>query len=197
MAPPEGVRQFRSAAAFRAWLQVHHARSREVVVRCFKTNTGRQGVRYKEALDEALCFGWIDGVRHGLDEKSFSVRFTPRTPRSKWSAVNIRRAAALIAAGRMHPSGRTAFEGRQATPAGYSFESREPTELPAPLIEQFQQDAAAWGWFAAQPPWYRRTSVFWVMSAKREETRLRRFSVLRECSSARRPVPPLTRPPKP
>jgi uncharacterized protein YdeI (YjbR/CyaY-like superfamily) len=190
MATSDGPRQFRTAAAWRAWLQAHHARSRQIVLRCFKTHS-RRGVGYKEALDEALCFGWIDGVRHRLDEESFSVRFTPRKARSKWSAVNVRRATALIAEGRMHPSGLAAFEGRQPTPAGYSFESREAVELPPSLIEQFQKNSGAWRWFGAQPPWYRRTSVFWVMSAKRDETRLRRFDVLLRCSSEQKRVPPL------
>jgi uncharacterized protein YdeI (YjbR/CyaY-like superfamily) len=181
---------FASAAAFRAWLEEHGGDTPELPLRLFKVHARDRGLTYKEALDEALCFGWIDGVRRSLDADSFSVRFTPRKPRSRWSAVNVRRAKELVAEGRMRPPGLAAFEARTADSAGYSFESR-PAELPPAFTKRFRANASAWAWFQAQAPWYRRTCAFWVMSAKREETRESRLAALVESSARGIPVPPL------
>jgi uncharacterized protein YdeI (YjbR/CyaY-like superfamily) len=183
-------RAFASAAAFRAWLEAHGSDTPELLLRLFKTHASSRGLGYKGALDEALCFGWIDGVRHALDEDSFTVRFTPRKPRSRWSAVNVRRAKELVAEGRMRAPGLAAFEARTADSAGYSFESR-PAELPPAFTKRFRANASAWAWFQAQAPWYRRTCAFWVMSAKREETRESRLSALVESSARGIPAPPL------
>jgi uncharacterized protein YdeI (YjbR/CyaY-like superfamily) len=181
---------FASAAAFRAWLEAHHADSRELLLRLFKTSARHRGLGYRDALDEALCFGWIDGVRRALDDASFTQRFTPRRRGSRWSAVNVRRAKELIAENRMRAPGLAAFEARTGDAAGYSFESR-PVELAPDFLRRLRKDAAAWAEWTARPPWYRRTHAFWVMAAKREETRERRFAALLEACRRATAVPPL------
>jgi uncharacterized protein YdeI (YjbR/CyaY-like superfamily) len=184
---------FASREAFRRWLQEHHATSKELVVRCYKMAAKGKGLTYPEALEEALCFGWIDGVRRALDGESFSNRFSPRRPRSKWSQVNIRRVRELEAAGRMHDAGRAAFEQRGANRSTrYSFEEK-PARLGGKAEKAFRANRAAWSFFRAQPPWYQRTSVFWVMDAKREETRARRLAELIACSAQGEPIKLLDR----
>jgi uncharacterized protein YdeI (YjbR/CyaY-like superfamily) len=148
---------------------------------------------YSDALGEALCFGWIDGVRRSVDHVSFSVRFTPRKTRSIWSRVNVRRVGALMAAGRMRPAGLVAFTARDEARTGvYSFE-RGAAVLPLPFAAALRSNNAASAWFEAQPAGYRRTAIHWVMSAKREETRLRRLTTLITCSAAHTAIPPLSR----
>jgi uncharacterized protein YdeI (YjbR/CyaY-like superfamily) len=184
-------RTFRGPAAFRAWLEKRRDDRSELLVRCYKTHASHKGLTYRQALDEALCFGWIDGVRRSLDDVSFSVRFTPRKPRSAWSTVNIKRFRELQAEGRVHASGLAAFDVR--VKSRYSFETR-PVVLAPAYLRRFRANRAAWRFFEEQPPWYRRTSVFWVMSAKREETRARRLALLIAKSEAREAIPPLKRP---
>lgn len=185
---------FRTAAAFRTWLRRHHATARELVVRLAKAHVVPRGLTYAEALDEALCFGWIDGVRRRLDEDSFSIRFTPRKPGSIWSRVNVAHVERLLAAKRMMPAGRKAFEARTDARTGiYSFERAAMTFPPA-AARRFRGDREAWGYFQQEAPWYRRTATFWVMSAKREETRLRRLEILIRTSSAGVRIPALSRP---
>jgi uncharacterized protein YdeI (YjbR/CyaY-like superfamily) len=171
-------RSFRTQADFRTWLQKNHAKETELTLRLFKVHAKSRGIGYKEALDEALCFGWIDGVRHGLDEDSFTQRFTPRKAKSKWSEVNIKRVGELEAEGRMHEAGLAAFQARGATQeAPYSFENKDLT-LDAAAARQLRANKAAWEFFQARPPWYRRTIAFWIKSAKREETRAKRIAQL-------------------
>jgi uncharacterized protein YdeI (YjbR/CyaY-like superfamily) len=187
---------FTSRQEFRKWLEANHATAREVLVRCYKTHAKEKGLTYREALDEALCFGWIDGVRRAVDEESFSNRFTPRRARSKWSRVNIQRAQELESEGRMTPAGRAAFAARSASSSRrYSFEEKPSTLDPA-SEKVFRANKRAWTFFQAQAPWYRRTSCFWVMDAKREETRARRLSELIACSARGEPIKPLDRRPK-
>jgi uncharacterized protein YdeI (YjbR/CyaY-like superfamily) len=184
---------FRDAAAFRKWLEANHASERELVVKLYKVHAKEKGMTYAQALDEALCFGWIDGVRRGGDEESFSIRFTPRTARSTWSAVNIKRATELDAAGRMHESGLTAFRKRSAERSGiYAYENRQ-TELTLDYAKKLRSNKTAWKFFESQPPWYRRTAIYWVMSAKKEETRERRLASLIEVSAKAKPLPQLDR----
>jgi uncharacterized protein YdeI (YjbR/CyaY-like superfamily) len=189
-----GPRSFPGRASFRAWLEKHHARATELLVRCRKVGAAGRGVTYREALDEALCLGWIDGVRRAVDEDSFSVRFTPRKARSGWSAVNIARARQLEAEGRMHAAGLAAFRAREMPQ--YSYESR-PLALAPACLARLRARPRAWRFFEAQPPWYRRSCAFWVMSAKRPETRARRLDVLIESSEQKKAVPPLKRPGSP
>jgi uncharacterized protein YdeI (YjbR/CyaY-like superfamily) len=188
---PKSPKSFPGPASFRKWLETHHARATELLVRCRKTGAAGRGVTYREALDEALCLGWIDGVRHGLDQDSFSVRFTPRKAKSGWSAVNIARARQLLAEGRMHPAGLAAFRAR--VKPRYSYESR-PRALAPAYRARFRAHPRAWRFFEAQPPGYRRTCAFWVMSAKRPETRARRLDLLIASSEQQKGVPPLGRP---
>ncbi|MEP7227160.1 MAG: YdeI/OmpD-associated family protein [Gemmatimonadales bacterium] len=144
-------------------------------------------------MDEALCFGWIDGVRRSVDTNSFSTRFTPRKPKSKWSTINIKRAAELLAAGRMHSAGKAAFAARGgAATRSYSYESR-PTKLDAGSLKKLRANKRAWSFFQTQPPWYQRTSTFWVMEAKREETRARRLAELLARSAKGEPIKLLDR----
>jgi uncharacterized protein YdeI (YjbR/CyaY-like superfamily) len=185
--PPRG---FSGAAEFRAWLTRNHATVKELFVRCSKARVAG-GLTYRQALDEALCMGWIDGVRHSLDQASFSVRFTPRRPRSAWSTVNVRRFRELQAEGRVKPPGRRAFEA--GVKSQYSFESR-PRALAPAYLRAFRSNARAWAFFEAQPPWYRRTCSFWVMSAKQTKTRERRLAELVSRSERSEGIPQLKRP---
>lgn len=181
-----GAAYFTSASEFRGWLEARHAIETELLVGIHGKASGKGGLTYAEALDEALCFGWIDGVRRRLDADSYSIRFTPRRPRSIWSLVNVRHATRLIATARMRPAGRTAFNARDKRRTGiYSFE-RRPQSLPPPLKKVFQANGKAWAFWIAQPPGYRRTATWWVISAVKEETRLRRLDKVIGVSSCGR-----------
>lgn len=169
---------FKSAADFRTWLEANHSAASELWVGFYKKDSGKGGLTYAEALDEALCFGWIDGVRKRVDELSFTQRFTPRKPKSNWSLINIRHVGRLKKAGRMSVAGLKVFAARSAAKSGvYSFENR-PRQLSPELERQFKRDAAAWSFFQQQPPGYHRLMNFWIMSAKQEETRQRRLARL-------------------
>ena len=187
-------RFFETPEEFRAWLEQHHETATEVFVGFYKKGSGRPSLTWPEAVDQALCFGWIDGVRRSLDDVSYANRFTPRRPKSNWSAVNVAKVEALEAAGLMKPAGLRAYEARTAERTGvYSFERRESAVLPPDFEEALRGNPAAWEWFEGRPPGYRRTAIHWVISAKREETRLRRLRQLIDCSAEGRPVPPLRR----
>ena len=171
-------RYFTSPAEFRRWLAAHHATERELLVGFYKKASGKPGISYQDAVDEALCFGWIDGVKKRVDEIRYTHRFTPRTSGSTWSLINTRRVGELIALERMAAPGLEAFQRRDPKKTGiYSFENR-PSTFDAALARAFKADAAAWIFFRAQPPGYQRLMTFWVMSAKQQETRLRRLAVL-------------------
>ena len=186
---------FETPAAFRAWLKAHHTRRTDIWVGFHKRASGRPSLTWPESVDEALCFGWIDGIRRSLDEHRYAIRFTPRRPQSTWSAVNIRRAKDLIRLGRMQPPGLRAFQARaDEKSAIYSYEQRKTARLAAADEGRFRANANAWAFFTAQPPWYRRVAVYWVVSAKRPETRARRLATLISDSARGRTVPPLTRP---
>jgi uncharacterized protein YdeI (YjbR/CyaY-like superfamily) len=171
------IKIFNTSAEFREWLENNHDRATELWLGFYNKRTDKKCITYREALDEALCFGWIDGVRKSIDETSYQQRFTPRKAKSYWSAVNIRRAGELAKLGRMASSGVKAFEQRGSDSGKYSFESR-PKKLPLAYERQFKSNPAAWEFFQAQAPWYRRTSSFWIVSAKQEETRQRRLATL-------------------
>jgi uncharacterized protein YdeI (YjbR/CyaY-like superfamily) len=171
------VKIFSSSAEFREWLVTNHDRVPELWLGFYNKRTKKKSITYREALDEALCFGWIDGVRKGINEITYKQRFTPRKPKSYWSAVNIKRVGELAKLGRIAPSGGKAFERRTSDSGRYSFESR-PKQLPLAYQRQFKASPEAWEFFRAQAPWYQRTSSFWVLSAKKEETRQRRLAML-------------------
>ncbi len=183
-------RFFRSRAAFHTWLSRHHTKSTELIVGFYHVGSGKGGITYPDARDEALCFGWIDGIRRNHDAHSYAIRFTPRKRDSVWSAVNLGRIRALQAEGRMQPAGLAIFEARDPKKAElYSFESR-PLALNAAATRRFKANHRAWTWFQAQPPWYRRGAAWWVMSAKRPETRERRLKVLIGSAAKGKKAPP-------
>ena len=188
---------FDSPAAFRAWLERHHERETELWVGYWKKATGKPSLTWSQAVDEALCFGWIDGVLRRVDDERHMQRFTPRKPASNWSAINIAKVAALREEGRMRPAGEAAFARRREDRTGvYSFEQREDPRLEPEERAQLEGNAAAWEYFSARPPSYRRTATWWVISAKRPETRARRLATLIEDSAAGRTIKPLTPPGK-
>jgi uncharacterized protein YdeI (YjbR/CyaY-like superfamily) len=171
------IKIFNSSAEFREWLEKNHDRVAELWLGFYNKRTDKKSITYREALDEALCFEWIDGVRKSINQTTYKQRFTPRKPKSYWSAVNTKRAGELTTLGRMASSGVKAFEQRASDSGKYSFESR-PKQLPPGYEKQFKANPAAWGFFRTQAPWYQRTSSFWVVSAKQEETRQRRLATL-------------------
>jgi uncharacterized protein YdeI (YjbR/CyaY-like superfamily) len=181
---------FRSPADFRRWLDRHHGDKAELWIGFYNARSKKTGISYKEALDEALCYGWIDGVRKSVDDGRYIQRFTPRRPGSKWSAINVRNVQRLIQEGRMQPAGRAAFERRTADKAGYSFEER-PKRLSPSLEKRFRTASPrGWKWFKAQAPYYQRLMTFYVMSAKQAETRERRLGRLIQHSDREERIPP-------
>jgi uncharacterized protein YdeI (YjbR/CyaY-like superfamily) len=189
---------FPSPSAWRAWLEKHHADTEELWVGLYKRDSGRPSITWPEAVDGALCFGWIDGIRKSIDDISYKIRFTPRKSRSIWSAVNVKRATELSTQGLMHPAGMAAFQKREGSCSEiYSYEQRKNAKLSSAHEKTFRSHPDAWKFFQAQAPWYRRTSAWWVISAKKEETRLKRLAALIEHAEHQRTIPPLTRSPKP
>jgi len=183
---------FRSSAALRKWLEKHHADRVELWVGFYKKHTGKIGITYSEALDQALCFGWIDGIRKRVDDEAYVNRFSPRTAKSVWSRVNIKRVEELKHLGQMRPPGLAAFERRDPARTGlYSFENELP-RLSTDLSRQLKANKKASAFFEAQPPGYRRIATFWVMSAKREETRQRRLAQLIQASAQQQRIGLLT-----
>lgn len=183
---PHDVRFFETAGELRAWFDEHHDTVDELWIGFHRKASGLPSVTYEEAVEEALSVGWIDGVRYRLDDTSSAQRYTPRRKGSTWSAVNTRRATELIAAGRMRPAGLAAFEARDpARTAIYSYE-REAAAFSDEELERFRADAPAWAFFDGQSASYRRGAAYWVVSAKRPETRSRRFATLLGDSAAGR-----------
>jgi uncharacterized protein YdeI (YjbR/CyaY-like superfamily) len=175
---------FAEPRAFRAWLQKHHGKATELLVGFHKRGSGVPSITWPESVDQALCFGWIDGVRRRIDDERYSIRFTPRRPKSIWSTVNIRRVAALQAEGLMQPAGLEAFERRsEARSRIYSYEQRYRAVLDDDGLKTLQANKKAWAFFEAQPPGYRRLVVYWIVSAKRPETRRKRLGDLIQASA--------------
>jgi len=186
---------FASPNEWRAWLAENHARNQELWVGFYKRGSGRPSITWPEGVDGALCFGWIDGVRKSIDAVSYKIRFTHRKPRSIWSAINIKRARELSKAGLMHAAGLAAFEKRDGDRSAiYAYEQRQTATLPREFEKQFRANKRAWAFFQSQPPWYRRTSTYWVISAKKEDTRLKRLATLIHCSDRKQNIPSLNRP---
>ena len=173
---------FSSPILFREWLERNHNTATELSVGFHKKSSGKKSITYPEALDEALCFGWIDGVRRNLDETSYTIRFTPRKPKSIWSLVNLKHVERLKKEGRMQPPGLEAFARRDPKRTGvYSFENR-PRELSPAYAKLFRKNKAAWDFFEREPPFIKKTVIFYIMSAKKEETRLRRLQYVIDSS---------------
>ena len=175
-------RFFKTPAAFRNWLAANHGKSKELLVGFYKKNSGKPSITWPESVDEALCFGWIDGIRKRIDGDSYMIRFTPRKTNSVWSAVNIRNLERLIKEGRVQPAGLKAYAARKEYRSGiYSYEQRSP-ELVEPYARMLRRNKAAWKFFQAQPPSYRKMMNWYIVSAKQEETRLKRLAKLIEAS---------------
>lgn len=188
---------FATPSAFRAWLEEHHATKRELLVGFYKKGSGRPSITWPESVDEALCFGWIDGVRRSVDDERYTIRFSPRTSRSTWSAVNIKRAKELIELGKMRPAGLAAFKARaDERSAVYSYEQRRAAKLDDNFEARFRSNRKAWEHFQSRPPSYRRAAIHWVTSAKKPQTRDRRLAALIERSGQGKTVDQLTLPTK-
>lgn len=190
---------FETPEALRGWFEAHHESARELHAGFYKRDSGRRSITWPESVDEALCFGWIDGVRRSLGPEAYAIRFTPRRVVSTWSAVNIARVAVLTAEGRMRPAGLRAFQARQEKRSRiYTYEqpghgeqlAARPVALGEPYEGLLKQNAAAWKHFSAQPPSCRKQWCHWVLSAKAEETRLRRLEKLvAACALGKNPLP--------
>ena len=187
--PPEPKPTFfKTPADFRKWLAKHHNTAAELWVGFYKKDSGKPSITWPESVDEALCVGWIDGVRKRIDDVSYKIRFSRRRPRSVWSSVNIKRMPELAKEGRMLPAGEEAFARRLENKSGiYAYEQR-PAELPDPYAKKLKQNKAAWKFFESQPPYYRKLATWWIVSAKQEETRLKRLKKLIELSAEGRRV---------
>lgn len=184
---------FATPAAWRDWLEQHHDQRPELLVGFYKKDSGKPSITWPESVDGALCYGWIDGVRRRIDDVSYSIRFTPRRPHSVWSAVNIKRVEELTRQGLMRPAGVKAFEARQDARSGiYSFEQQN-VKFERAQESRFRANRAAWKFFQSQPPSYRRAATWWVVSAKREETRRQRLATLIQNSDQGRTVSQFTR----
>ena len=183
---------FETPADFRAWLVENHASAESLSVGFLKKHTERPSMTWPESVDEALCQGWIDGVRKRIDDESYTIRFTPRKPGSIWSVVNIERVRVLSELSLMQPSGLAAFQARTETRSGIYSHEQEDVELPEACLKLLQADATAWEFYRSQPPSYRKAVDWWVVSAKKEETRRKRMETLVECSGRLERVPRFT-----
>jgi len=188
------VKFFPSSTKFREWLQRHGSTTSELWVGFYQKSSGKATFTYPEAVDEALCNGWIDGVRKKVAADAYTVRFTPRRPGSQWSTVNIKRMQELATAGHVLPAGLKAFEGAKRQARKYSYEQRHSAAFDPGEEKRFRSNCKAWDFFQSQPPWYRRTATFWVISAKKEETRQRRLTTLITDSESGKSIKPLARP---
>jgi uncharacterized protein YdeI (YjbR/CyaY-like superfamily) len=183
---------FSTREDFRAWLEEHHATASELWVGLYKKGSGRPSITWPEVVDEALCFGWIDGVRRSIDDERYMNRLTPRKPNSNWSAVNVRRVEELTKQRRMRAAGLKAFrQRRQVATATPTYEERYSVRLDPAFERRFRARKQAWSWFQNQPDGYRAAARHWVMSAKKPETRERRLTTLVEDSANGRRIPPL------
>jgi uncharacterized protein YdeI (YjbR/CyaY-like superfamily) len=185
---------FPDKAAFRKWLEAHHQTEKELLVGFYKVASGKPSITWPESVDEALCFGWIDGIRKSINEDSYTIRFTPRKAGSIWSAINIKKVEELSKAGKMYPAGLAAFAKRsEQKSAIYSYE-KAPVKLDTKFEKGFKANKKAWKFFHSLPPSYQRTAINWVMSAKQEATRLKRMQALIDDSEQGLKIKPLRYP---
>jgi uncharacterized protein YdeI (YjbR/CyaY-like superfamily) len=183
---------FPTPSDFRAWLEAHHDKLREQIVGFHKKDSGKPSITWPESVEVALCFGWIDGVRKSLDETSYTIRFTPRKPTSNWSSINIDLARKLSKKGLMHPAGLKAFAARSEKKSGiYAYEQRKSAKFTRGQQKQFRANKPAWEFFLSQAPWYQRVCTWWVITAKREETKRKRLCELIGHSQRQRRIPRL------
>jgi uncharacterized protein YdeI (YjbR/CyaY-like superfamily) len=192
----EKPRFFPNPSAWRKWLEQNHAEADALWVGFHRTATGKPSMTWAESVDEALCFGWIDGIRKSVDDNSYKIRFTPRRAGSNWSLVNIKRVGELTTLGRMRPAGLEAFAARKEKRSGvYAYEQRKSAALDAQQEKRLRANKPAWDFFRSQPPSYRQTAIWWVVNAKREETRERRLDTLIDDSAHGRRIGPMRRRP--
>jgi len=195
--PKDKVVFFDNGEAFRVWLEEHHDAATELWVGFHKKASGNAGIVWAGAVDEALCYGWIDGVTKRIDDRRYKIRFTPRRTRSIWSAVNLERVPELIAEGRMREPGLRVYEQRDEDRSRIYAHEQAEIAFPNDMRQRFRKHPEAWAFFESAPPWYQRAATWWVISAKREETRERRLATLIDESAQRRWIPSLRREPKP
>lgn len=182
-------RFFSTPAKFRAWLEKNHESASELWVGYYRTGSGKPSITWPNSVDEALCFGWIDGVRKTVDDTSYMIRFTPRRPDSIWSNVNIAKMEKLLADGRVMPAGVAAYARRSDTRSGvYEYEKgkladRSTSAFDVDVLRTFKREREAWRFFESQPPYYRKMMTFWIMSAKKPETRTKRLEKLMDQSA--------------
>jgi uncharacterized protein YdeI (YjbR/CyaY-like superfamily) len=184
---------FRGPAEFRSWLKQHHATAEELLVGFYKRKSGKPSITWPEAVDQALCYGWIDGLRKSIDDASYVIRFTPRRPGSIWSAKNLKRVKELDRLGLTRAAGLKAFSERKISGV-YSYEQRNAAALSRADEQTFRADRRAWAFFQDQAPWYRRSAIWWIVSAKKAETKHTRLAKLMACSRQGQVIPPLARP---
>ncbi len=190
---PTNIQFFESQEQFRNWLEINSETAKEVWVGFYKRETGKPSLTWSESVDQALCFGWIDGIRKSLGETSYVIRFTPRNPKSVWSAINIKKVAELKKQGLMKPAGLKLFEARSLERSEiYSFEQGNIT-LPEPYLSTFKENKKAWSNFEAMPPSYRKPAIWWILSAKQEPTRLKRLQTLIQDSENNQRIGPMRR----
>jgi uncharacterized protein YdeI (YjbR/CyaY-like superfamily) len=191
---PEQAVYFKTPSEWRNWLEEFHDKAIELLVGFYKKGSGKPSITWPESVDEALCFGWIDGVRKGVDEERYTIRFTPRKKSSIWSAVNIKRVGELTEAGLMRPTGLAAFEKRKLEKSViYSHEQKDKiVELDEESEQKLRSNPAAWDFFQSQAPSYRKAVIWWVLSAKREETKLKRLATLIQDSEQKLKIPQFT-----
>ncbi len=178
---------FSNQREFRDWLKRNHRKETEIIVGFYKVGTGKPSMTWPESVDQALCFGWIDGIRKSIDEESYCIRFTPRNPSSNWSAVNIKKAEELIKKGLMEPAGLALYKNRKADKSGkYSYENK-PAKLPAGYEKRFKANKEAWRFFTSQAPSYQKSVFYWILSAKRQATQISRLEkVIKESERQKR-----------
>lgn len=194
MPTPISIKYFRTPAGLRSWFEKNHATKREQWIGYYKKDSGTPSITWPESVDQALCFGWIDGIRKSVDDKRYTIRFTPRRTASIWSEINIKRVKELTKLGLMKREGLKVFEQRDGKKSNrYSFEQRRNPVLPALYEKQFKSHKNAWAFFSSQPPWYRKASVWWIISAKQEKTKMQRLERLIQDSDNGNAIPALRR----
>jgi len=194
MPTPTNILYFKTSAELRQWFEKNHDHVQEQWIGYYKKNSGKPSITWQESVDQALCFGWIDGIRKSVDEGRYTIRFTPRKPTSNWSAINIKRVAELKKLGLMKKEGLALFENRDKRKSNlYSFEQRRNPAFSTTLLKMFKANKSAWKYFLSKPPSYQRMATWWVISAKQKETKLRRLQQLISDSEKRRTIPVLTR----
>ncbi len=185
---------FENQAYLRKWFEANYKESKEIWIGYYRKGTGKPSITWKESVDEALCFGWIDGIRKKVDDESFTIRFTPRNPKSVWSKINSERIMELKKLKMVTAIGWDLFQKRDKIKSEqYSFEQRNTIKIPSGYLKTFKKNKKAWDFFSSQPPWYKKTAFWWIVSAKQETTRSRRLNQLIDDSENLRTIPPLTR----